>query len=86
MENRHDPGYTVTEVSHVIFRKHVEPACTYCRYSSPAEEGTCICLKRGIVSDWDSCRRFSYDPLRRVPEASPAPRTEGLDQDAFSLD
>ena len=86
MENGGNPGYTVGEVKRMIFRKHVEPACSYCRHSSPAEEGTCICLKRGIVSEWDSCRHFSYDPLRRVPEAAHAPKTDGLDQDAFTLD
>ncbi len=69
----------------MIFRKDVEPACAYCRHSCPAEEGSCICLKRGIVSQWDSCRRFSYDPLRRVPEAAPAPKTEGLDPESFDL-
>ena len=68
-----------------MFRKNVEPACTYCQHSAPAGEDCCICVKKGIVSLWDSCRRFSYDPLRRVPEAPPAPRTEDLDPDSFKL-
>ena len=69
----------------MIFRKNVEPACAYCKHSAPAGEDSCICVKKGIVSLWDSCRRFSYDPLRRVPEAAPAPKTEGLYPDSFTL-
>ena len=70
----------------MIFRKNVEPACAYCRHSREAEEDSCICVKRGIVSPWDSCRHFSYDPLKRVPETAPVPKTEGLDQADFDLD
>lgn len=70
----------------MIFRKNVEPACAYCARSRCAEEDTYICVRRGIVSAWDSCRHFSYDPLRRVPEAAPAPRTDGLDPADFDLD
>ena len=68
-----------------MFRKNVEPACAYCRHSREAEEDEYICMKQGIVSAWGSCRRFSYDPLRRVPESAPAPKTEGLDQADFDL-
>ena len=70
----------------MIFRKNVEPACMYCLHSRPAEEEDYICVKRGIVTAWESCRHFSYDPLRRVPEAAHAPQTAGLDQATFDLD
>lgn len=70
----------------MIFRKNVEPACVYCAHSRPAEEDSCICVKKGIVSAWDRCRHFSYDPLRRVPESAPAPKVDGLDQADFTLD
>ena len=70
----------------MIFRKDIEPACAYCRHSREAKEDSCICVKRGIVSPWDSCRHFAYDPLRRVPETAPAPKTEALDLEEFTLD
>ena len=85
VEIRGKEGYTAAEVSRVIFRKNVVPACAYCTHSRAAEEDSYICVKRGIVSAWDSCRSFSYDPLRRVPEASPVPKTDGLDQADFDL-
>lgn len=77
--------YTGGEVIRVIFRKDVDPACCYCRHASPAEEGSCICLKRGIVSLWDSCRRFSYDPLKRVPEQTPRPPEGDLEAEELRL-
>jgi hypothetical protein len=36
------------------------------------------------MNPWDKCRRFNYDPLRRVPEAEPIPVTE-LDAASFEL-
>ena len=69
-----------------MFRKSVEPACAYCRHSRKAEDEDYICVKQGIVSAWDSCRRFSYAPLRRVPESAPAPKVEGLDPADFTLE
>lgn len=51
----------------MLFRKHIEPRCCYCRFSAPAETGQYICSKRGIVPQAHSCRKFRYAPLRRVP-------------------
>lgn len=51
----------------MLFRKHIEPHCCYCRFSAPAESGQYICSKRGIVPQAHSCRKFRYAPLRRVP-------------------
>lgn len=51
----------------MLFRKKIEPRCAYCRFSSPAKSGTVICRKKGIRQGTDQCRRFRYDPLRRIP-------------------
>lgn len=51
----------------MLFRKDIEPRCGYCTRSRPAENGTVICLKKGICQEMDHCRRFRYDPLKRVP-------------------
>lgn len=51
----------------MVFRKDIEPRCSYCRYASPAEEGIMICRKKGLKPENDHCRSFRYDPLRRVP-------------------
>lgn len=44
-----------------------------------------VCRRKGPVSADGSCRRFRYDPLKRVPEATAAelpPQPEDAD---FSL-
>lgn len=46
--------------------KPIEPMCEYCERAH-TESGTLICSKKGEVSSDDSCKKFKYDPLKRVP-------------------
>ncbi len=69
----------------MLFRKNIEPACAYCRHSSPIDDEAVICVKKGVVAPWGRCRRFSYDPLKRSPEAPRKPSAAGLDPSAFEL-
>lgn len=50
-----------------LFREKVEPACCYCTYGF--EIGVYInCTKKKKLMECDGkCRRFQYDPLKRVP-------------------
>lgn len=57
----------------------IEPRCAYCAWAAPLEEGKLICEKKGVVPEEGRCRRFRYDPLRRVP-----PRPEPPDFSRFS--
>ncbi len=42
--------------------------CEFCRYSAPLAMGSdMLCEKRGVVNREYSCRKFMYDPLKRVP-------------------
>ena len=51
-----------------LFGKHIDPACCYCEHSLPVEGQVHLnCRFKGRVDPAASCRRFSYDPLRRVP-------------------
>lgn len=46
-----------------------EKFCKYCeRAKSLSDPDTMLCDKRGIVSADHCCRRFRYDPLKRVPK------------------
>ena len=36
----------------MLFRKKIEPCCSYCQWSRPGEEGTVICPHRGIMKPW----------------------------------
>ena len=51
----------------MLFQNTIEPRCGYCKQGRPLEDGQVICPKRGVVSPGYSCKRFAYDPLKRVP-------------------
>lgn len=68
----------------MLFRKSIEPACTYCSRGRKGEDDSIICIRRGIVNPWDSCRSFRYDPLLRIPEAEPLPVMD-VDPEDFRL-
>ena len=68
----------------MLFRKKIEPACAYCVHAAPGEEDTVICVKKGIMQPWKSCRSFEYDPLKRQPEA-PLPPVTDVDPEQFQL-
>lgn len=51
----------------MLFRKKIERSCAYCAYGAPLEGGQVLCAKKGLCGVEDKCRRFRYDPLKRVP-------------------
>lgn len=51
----------------MLFRKKIERSCSYCARAAKIDEDTCLCKKRGIVASDHCCRKFRYDPLKRVP-------------------
>jgi len=69
----------------MIFRKGIEAYCAYCAHAGEADGETVLCSKKGSVSKTSKCRRFRYDPLKRVPARRAVLRTDGLDKDDFSL-
>ena len=55
----------------MLFRKNIDPRCTYCQRGTQLDEAHIACIKKGIVSPGDHCPSFVYDPMKRVP-AQPA--------------
>ena len=51
----------------MLFRKKIEKACCYCAYGTMLEDGKILCSKRGVKEADSHCRKFAYDPLRRIP-------------------
>ena len=68
-----------------LFRKDIEPHCAWCRYSGPLTDAQLTCLKKGIVSVGGGCRRFTYDPLKRVPPRPAMPSFDRWKEEDFSL-
>ena len=51
-----------------ILGENVPPKCEYCVFSAPAQDGALLrCQKKGDVKSDDTCKKFSYDPLKRTP-------------------
>ena len=51
----------------MLFRKRIEKSCSYCQFGTQLEEGLTLCIKRGVVASNRKCRKFVYDPIKRVP-------------------
>lgn len=50
----------------------VEPKCEYCKHGRlSADNDKILCPKLGVLSRDFSCKKFSYDPLKRMPSALP---------------
>ena len=60
-----------------MFEKKIEPRCGYCRRGTALEDGTVMCVRKGIVAAAGACLRFRYDPLKRVP---PKPMPASFDR------
>ncbi|MGN0468390.1 MAG: hypothetical protein ACI4GY_06680 [Acutalibacteraceae bacterium] len=49
-------------------KPEIEPKCEYCQRAFLSKEtGALYCEKKGVVESDDSCKKFKYDPLKRVP-------------------
>jgi len=69
----------------MLYRRMVEPCCACCEHARPIDEKAAVCLRRGIVSLRGCCRKFSYDPLKRIPEARRPLARKELDPADFEL-
>ena len=69
----------------MLFEKNIDPRCAYCQWATPLDEGQLMCVKKGIVTCSGSCRRFRYDPLKRVPPRPAKLSTSTLTDEDFKL-
>ena len=52
-----------------LFGNNIKPACKYCLLCTPDENGEKFsCTKYGDVKPYDACKKFSYNPLMRIPK------------------
>lgn len=67
-----------------LFRK-MDPRCAYCQQGQQINEKDVMCVKKGIVSADSHCRRFRYDPLKRMPPRPATLETDKLKEEDFSM-
>ena len=52
--------------------ERIEKFCKYCEHAATlSDPDSMLCAKIGVVSASHCCRRFRYDPLKRVPRRKP---------------
>jgi len=54
----------------VLFRKDMQPSCSYCRDGISLGFGEIVCRRHGIVNEDFHCGSFYYEPTKREPEAA----------------
>jgi hypothetical protein len=51
-----------------LYGKNIKPSCEYCIHGSFSSDGSMIlCKKKGVVEIRYTCKRFIYDPIKRIP-------------------
>ncbi len=69
----------------MLFRKKIMRSCAYCEYGAQIEDGVILCSKKGLCSISGKCRRFKYDPCKRIPQKTKALDFSKYDEQDFSL-
>lgn len=69
----------------MLFRKKMPRSCLYCAHATKLDGDQLLCSKQGIVDADDACRKFKYDPLKRVPARPKALDLSKYDEEDFSL-
>ena len=68
----------------MLFKKKIERSCDYCLYGAKLESEQILCSKKGVVT-CGKCRKFRYDPTKRIPLKAKAIDFEKYNKDDFSL-
>lgn len=69
----------------MLFRKKIPHSCTYCANATQMDEDQFLCMKKGVVVDTEKCRKFKYDPCKRIPSKPKALDFSKYDEMDFSL-
>jgi len=69
----------------MLFRKRIERACAYCVHSTKIGDDQILCVKKGLRPLQSQCRKFKYDPCKRVPLKVRALDFSKYDNEDFSL-
>ena len=69
----------------MLFRKKIERSCSYCQFAAILEDGQVLCSKKGIRKTEDKCRKFKYDPFKRIPLKAKAMDFSKYDQEDYTL-
>ena len=67
-----------------LFDKKISPSCEYCHIGKKfLDDGTILCVNSGVVDPSYHCKKFKYDPLKRIPKIRAY--SSDLDKEDFML-
>lgn len=69
----------------MLFRKKLPRSCSYCACGTKVSDEQVLCTKYGVVSVYYDCRKFEYDPCKRIPAKAKALDFAKYDKEDFSL-
>ena len=69
----------------MLFRKKIDRSCCYCVYGTKMDDEQILCIKKGVVSADGKCRKFEYDPCKRIPARQKALDFSKYDENDYTL-
>ena len=69
----------------MLFRKKITRACSYCAHGTNIDDEQILCTKKGVVPLYGKCRKFLYDPCKRIPAKAKSPDLTQYTVEDFSL-
>lgn len=69
----------------MLFRKKIQKSCAYCQYGTKLNDEQVLCIKKGVVAIEGKCRKFTYDPCKRIPVKAKALDFEKYNEEDYSL-
>lgn len=69
----------------MLFRRKIPRSCTYCKFAAKLGDDQFLCSKKGILLCESACRKFRYDPCKRIPPKAKAMDFSQYSQDDFKL-
>ncbi len=69
----------------MLFRRKIQRSCSYCTHGTLLDEDTVLCVKKGVLPAYKPCRRFQYDPCKRIPLKTKSPDFSMYKEEDFSL-
>ena len=69
----------------MLFRKKIEKSCIYCAYGTKFDDEQVLCIKKGVVPVNGKCRKFAYDPCKRIPPKQKALDFTKYNEEDYSL-
>ena len=63
------------EMRRKLYGNSVQATCEHCLHGRRSSDGKAIlCPKKGVMPLYHHCRKFEYDPLKRIPSRQPKPQ------------